>query len=192
MGANKDAKDTKQTAMLLAEAIEGFQELFIDTANARLGSGPTLSFKQWDKRKQESIVLRANAVLIANKLESRIPQRLIDKPAFRDYPHYLFYVASRRGLARQFSAVDMSRIANDLLWVGAAENEADIAAAAAERANQLGRHALFLLQAAPTLTSDAASVQKVEALSSSLEKSYGKAKAAMEQALAAIERVSDQ
>ena len=55
MGTRADAKDTKRTAMLLAEAMDQLQSLFIDTARARVGSGPPIDFNEWDRRKQRPL-----------------------------------------------------------------------------------------------------------------------------------------
>ena len=190
MGTRADAKDTKRTAMLLAEAMDQLQSLFIDTARARVGSGPRIGFNEWDRRKHEALTRRESAAAIGSTLESRTPQGVIDQPAFRRSPTYPFYVASRRGLARQFSAVDIMHIASNLFWVAQEDDDAELAAATAEHANELGQYALYLLQAAPTLKNDAASVEKMEVLLTSLEKSYAGAKVAMEQAVAAIERLN--
>ncbi len=62
-------------------------------------------------------------------------------------------------------------LANKLLWVAEDQEDADLAAATAEHANELGQYALFLLQVAPTLRNDAASFQKMEVLVSSLQES---------------------
>jgi transcription antitermination factor NusG len=81
-------------------------------------------------------------------------------------------------------------IASNLFWAAQEDDDAELAAATAEHANELGQYALYLLQAAPTLRTDAASVEKMEVLLTSLEKSYAEAKVAMEQAVAAIERLN--
>ncbi len=125
MGTNKDAKDTKRAAMLLADAMDRLQALFIETTQARLGSGPPIDYDEWDRRKQEALARREIAGDIANQLESRVPQGVIDQPKFRRSPTYLFYVASRRGLAKQFSAVDIMNISTMLLWVAEDEDEAE-------------------------------------------------------------------
>ena len=62
-------------------------------------------------------------------------------------------------------------IASNLFWVAQEDDDAELAAATAEQANELGQYALYLLQAAPTLRNDAASVEKMEVLLTSLEKS---------------------
>lgn len=171
MGASRDEKDTKRTAMLLAEAMDRFQHLFIETAGARLGSGRTIDYDEWYSRKQAAHALRESAGDIADQLEVRVPDSVIDSPKFRRSPTYRFYIASRTGLARQFSAVDVMHLANKLLWVAEDQEDADLAAATAEHANELGQYALFLLQVAPTLRNDAASFQKMEVLVSSLQES---------------------
>ena len=74
MGTNKDAKDTKRAAMLLADAMDRLQALFIETTQARLGSGPPIDYDEWDRRKQEALARREIAGDIANQLESRVPQ----------------------------------------------------------------------------------------------------------------------
>jgi hypothetical protein len=190
VGATRDAKDTRRTAMLLAEAMDRFQALFIDTVRSHLGSGPPLDYDDWERRRQEALERRQSATAVAAELESRT-QPVIDHPRFRSSRNYLFYVASRQGLTRQFSAVDMISIANTLCWMAGEEDDAELAAAAAEDANELGQYALFLLQAAPTLRTDAASVRKLEVLSDPLEKSYEVAKRSMDQAVNAIERIAE-
>jgi hypothetical protein len=183
-------KDTKRTATLLAEAMDRFQALFIDTAGSRLRSGPLISYEEWNGRKHEAIARRQSAGDIADVLEARVPASIMDAPKFRRSSDYLFYVASRRGLWRQFSAADITQVANDLLWLAEYEDDVDLATETGERANELGQHALFLLEAAPTLKADAPSFQRMKSLWDSLEESYEEAKASKERAIAAINRLN--
>ena len=66
MGLNRDAKDTKRTAMLLAEAMDLLQALFIDTSRALLGSGPPIDYDECEGRKQEALARRESARVVVN------------------------------------------------------------------------------------------------------------------------------
>ena len=54
--------------MLLAEAMDQLQSLFIDTARARVGSGPPIDFNEWDRRKHEALARRESAAAIGSTL----------------------------------------------------------------------------------------------------------------------------
>ena len=190
MGANKDVKKTKQAARLLTEAMDRFQALFVDTVRGKIGEAPPISKDNFRRRMEDAQALRMRAAAITKRLEARVPQSDVDSPKMRRSAFYPFYVASRRGLARQFSAVDIMHLATNLLGAAEFEDDAELAAAAGEGAKGLGAHALVLLQAAPTLSTDEASFHRMKFLIDSLEMYYQQAMEYHAQALAAFNRLA--
>lgn len=184
-----DVSETKKCATLLAEAMDRLEALFVATARALVGSGPAIDYEDWDAQIQAAVVLRERAGAIGDDLESSVPQRKFDSPKFRRSRVFPFYVTSRNGLRRQFSAVDIIRVALRLLWVAQDDGDAELAGKTAEAANALGQHALLLLQAAPTLGLDSASLDKMRVLTSALDNSYDEAKRLHQEALAAFDRI---
>jgi hypothetical protein len=188
--ANRDAQETKQAALLLAEAMDRLQQLFVETTRAHLGRTPPIDYEVWYRRKEEAYSRRHSAAEVVDRMVARVPDATIESPDFRLSSAYLFYVASRRGLARQFSAVDIMHSASMLLCVAQDPDDTEPAAETAEHANELGQYALLLLQAAPTLRTKPDSAHKMEVLVSSLEKSYEDTMVFHRQALAAFERIA--
>ena len=189
MGANY-VKETKRAAMLLAEAMDRFQALFVETMRGKIGKAPPVSNNEFRRRTEDAHALRMRAAVIANRLEARVPQSDIDSPKMRRSAFYPFYLASRRGQARQFSAVDILHLATNLLGATQYEDDAELAAKTGEVANELGAHALVLLQAASTLRTDKASFLKMKFLFGSLEMYYQQAMEYHAQALAALNRLA--
>ncbi len=186
MGANKDVKETKQAAILLAEAMDRFRELFLETVRGKNAMAPPVSNEEWRRRKEHAYAIRMRAAAIAERLEARVH---IGSPKMRRSPSYPFHLASQRGLARQLSAVDIMHLATTLLGAAEYEDDGDLAAATAKEANDLGAHALALVQVAPTLGFDEASFGRYRAVLDLVERSYQEAMEYHAEALATLNRL---
>lgn len=189
IGANKDVRKTQQAAMLLTEAMDLLQALFVEMMYGKSGRARPVRDDEFRRRTEDAHARRMRAAVIANRLETRVPGGVIDSPRMHRSAFYPFYLASRRGLSRQFSAVDLLTLATNLLGAAEYEDDAVLAAATAERASELGVHALVLLQDAPTLGFDKGSFAKMTAAFDLVERSYEEAMKHHSQALAALNRL---
>lgn len=169
--------------------MDRLEALFVATARALVGSGPTIDYEDWDAQVEAAVAVREQAGAIADDIESSVPQREFDSPKFRRSRAFPFYVTSRNGLRRQFSAVDIMRVALRLLWVAQDDGDVELAGKTAEAANALSQHSLLLLQAAPTLSLNNVSLDKMRVLTSGLDNSYDEAKRLHQEALAAFDRI---